>query len=76
MSEPAANPYLTEVKPGALVDVYDVLTAFNVTCPATAHAVKKLLCAGRRGGGKNRLQDLAEAQQALVRAIDLEMGHE
>ena len=67
------NQYLTEIRPGCAVDVYDILTAYNVTCPATAHAIKKLLCAGRRGH-KNRLQDLTEAQQALVRAIDLEMG--
>lgn len=53
------------------VDVYDVLNAYNVTCPAVAHAVKKLLMPGQRGA-KNKLQDLAEARQALDRAIQLE----
>lgn len=52
-------------------DVYDVLDAFGVTCPATAHAIKKLLCAGQRGH-KDRATDLAEAQAALSRAAELE----
>ena len=52
-------------------DVYDVLDAFGVTCPATAHAVKKLLCAGQRGH-KDRLTDLQEAAAALTRAVELE----
>lgn len=66
------NPYNVEIN-GRSADIYTILLAYGVTCPATAHAIKKLLCAGRRGGGKTRLQDLTEAQQALVRAIDLEM---
>ena len=53
------------------VDVYDVLEAFSVTCPARQHAVKKLLCAGIRGKG-DCSQDLREAQDAVVRAIELE----
>jgi hypothetical protein len=51
----------------AVVDVYRVLDAFNVTCPATAHAVKKLLCAGIRGH-KDMEQDLAEAAQSIEEA--------
>lgn len=42
------------------VDVYAVLEAFNVTCPARAHSIKKLLCAGIRGKG-SEMQDLEEA---------------
>lgn len=53
------------------VDVYDVLTAYGVTCPAVAHAVKKLLMPGQRGA-KDRLQDLNEAKQSIERAIELE----
>ena len=53
------------------VDVYCVLEAFGVTCPAVQHATKKLLCAGLRGKG-SRLQDLEEARDALDRAIVLE----
>ena len=53
------------------VDVYAVLVAFNVTCPAVAHAIKKLLCAGIRNKG-SRKQDLQEAIDALHRAIEME----
>jgi hypothetical protein len=52
------------------VDVYDVLVAWNVTCPATQHAIKKLLMPGQRGS-KDKLQDLQEAEQAIERAIEL-----
>ena len=53
------------------VDVYDVLTAFKVINPATAHAVKKELMPGKRGA-KGVIQDLAEARDSLNRAIELE----
>lgn len=52
------------------VDVYDVLKAFNVICPATQHAVKKLLCSGARGH-KDIVTDLKEARDSIVRAIEL-----
>lgn len=48
-------------------DVYAVLDAFSVTCPARQHAVKKLLCSGIRGKG-DVVQDLAEAMDAVERA--------
>lgn len=51
------------------VDVYSVLDAFNVTCHATGHAIKKLLCAGEREKG-DRLKDLTEARDAISRAIE------
>lgn len=54
-----------------VADVYCVLEAFAVTCPARQHAVKKLLCAGIRGKG-NSIQDLEEAKVAIDRAIHLE----
>ena len=53
------------------VDVYCVLECYEVTCPAVAHAVKKLLCAGLRDKG-DRLKDLREARDAITRAIQLE----
>lgn len=53
-----------------VVDVYDVLTAFAVTCPAIQHAVKKLLCPGLRGQ-KSAVQDLREAVVSIERAIQL-----
>ena len=54
-----------------VVDVYDVLMAFNVTNPATQHAIKKLLMPGNRGL-KDKLTDLKEAYQSIARAIELE----
>jgi hypothetical protein len=52
------------------VDVYDVLQAFGVSCPALQHAIKKLLCAGLRGG-KSAEQDIDEAANSCRRAIEL-----
>jgi hypothetical protein len=55
---------------GALrIDVYDVLEAFRVMCPARSHVIQKLLCAG---AGHCELQDLEEARVALERAIELQ----
>jgi hypothetical protein len=64
------NKYLREIKKDVYVDVYDVLTAFNVNCPATAHAVKKLLAAGNRGH-KDKTTDLNEAIQSIYRSLEL-----
>ena len=55
----------------AVVDVYDVIKAFEVTNPATQHAIKKLLASGQRGY-KDKQQDLNEAIASLKRAIELE----
>lgn len=57
--------------PAVDIDVYAVLEAFDVTCPAIQHCIKKLLMAGRRGKG-NRLDDLVGALAALNRAIEME----
>jgi hypothetical protein len=61
--------------PAIDIDVYCVLKAFDVTCPATAHAIKKLLCAGMRGKG-DRKADLIGAMSALNRAIDMAEGRQ
>lgn len=63
------NKYVRTIH-GVEVDVYDVLVAWNVTCPATQHAIKKLLMPGQRGN-KDKLQDLEEAGKAIERAIEL-----
>jgi hypothetical protein len=57
------------------VDVYSVLEAYKVTCPARAHAIKKLLCAGQRGKGEE-LADVIGALAAVNRAIDLQKQRE
>jgi len=55
---------------GAVIDVYDLLVAYNVTCPATAHAIKKLLMPGERHA-KTWEQDINEAIASLERAKEL-----
>lgn len=58
------SPVIREVT----ADVYEILIAAWVTCPAVAHAIKKLLFAGARDKG-NRLRDLSESIDAIKRAI-------
>ena len=52
------------------VDVYDVLVAFGVRCPALQHLAKKALNAGLRGH-KNVEQDLYDIRDSADRAIEL-----
>ena len=67
--KPCKTPF--EIMPdGLIIDVYDVLKAFEVTCPATQHAIKKMLMAGERGH-KDKQTDLNEAIQSLQRAKEL-----
>ena len=67
--QPCKAPF--EIMPdGLIIDVYDVLKAFEVTCPATQHAIKKMLMAGERGH-KDKQTDLNEAIQSLQRAKEL-----
>jgi len=67
----SGSKYLRDVQLiGGKIDVYAVLVAFGVSCPARQHAIKKLLCAGLRGKG-DELQDLREAGDAIDRAIQI-----
>lgn len=66
------NKYNRECK-GVHIDVYDVLKAFNVTCPAMQHAIKKMLCTGSRGY-KGFQQDADEAINSINRAKELNNG--
>jgi hypothetical protein len=70
-SKANTNKYEKEIKPGVFADIYDLLVAFNVTNPADAHAIKKMLMPGQRGV-KDGIQDRKEAIKALERAIELE----
>ena len=64
--------YFREVPLGLThVDVYWVLDAWEVNSSPVAHAIKKLLCAGKRGA-KDRVKDLQEAGKSVKRAIELE----
>lgn len=71
----SGSKYLRRIltTPDGKVDVYAVLLAFEVTCPARQHALKKILCAGLRSKG-SELQDLKEARDAIDRAIQLSLA--
>lgn len=64
------NKYEVSLPNGTKIDVYDILKAFSITCPARQHAIKKLLKTGERGY-KDEAQDLEEAIKSIRRAIDL-----
>lgn len=57
--------------PSKVIDVYRVLLAFGVDDAAVAHAIKKLLLAGKRGN-KTRAQDLLEAMDSLSRSLEMD----
>jgi 4-aminobutyrate aminotransferase-like enzyme len=59
--------FFVDMEGEVIIDVYDVLDAFGVTNPATAHAVKKLLFTGGRGL-KDWETDHQEAIDSLERA--------
>lgn len=58
---------------GITIDVYDVLKAFNVTCPALQHLIKKALAVGQRGH-KDASEDLKDILSSAKRAIELSEG--
>lgn len=64
------NKYQRHV-PSTTIDIYDVLKAWGVTCPAIQHAIKTLLQPGERGH-KDKLTDLREALASVERAIQME----
>lgn len=64
------NKYLVEIKPGVLVDVYNVLKAWRVECPALQHLIKKALQPGRRGH-KTLMQDMDDIVASAKRARKL-----
>ena len=67
---PRASKYHREIKPGVMVDVYDVLQAWRVDNPALQHLIKKALQAGQRGH-KSRDEDLADIVASAIRAREL-----
>lgn len=67
MTEKKLHPhYFKDVSYLDYIDVYRVLDLFEVTNPAVAHAVKKLLVAGNRGT-KDQDKDIQEAIDSLLR---------
>ena len=68
--EPKENKYFRTIR-GEVIDIYDILLAYGVTCPALQHLVKKALMAGQRGH-KDKQQDLLEILESSKRALELE----
>jgi hypothetical protein len=60
-----ATKYLKHC-PYDYIDIYRILDLYNVTDPCIQHAVKKLLCAGKRGY-KEVEKDVEEAIMSLQR---------
>jgi hypothetical protein len=66
------NPkYNKEIKPNVIVDVYDVLEAWQVKNPALQHMIKKALQAGNRGH-KDIIEDMDDIIACSIRAKEIE----
>ena len=65
------NHYFKDVSNLSHIDVYRVLSLFNVTDPCIQHAVKKMLVAGARGAGKGVSVDVQESIDSLNRYLEM-----
>ena len=65
------NPYIVDISKYNKLDIYRILKLYNVCDPCLQHAIKKLLCAGKRGV-KNQTQDINEAVQSLQRFLEMQ----
>lgn len=63
------NKYLRNY-PYDTIDIYRILQVYEVTDPSIQHAIKKLLCAGKRGY-KDMSKDIMEAQMSLDRWFEM-----
>lgn len=72
MSLKTKYPHYYKQSPTESVDVYRVLRMFNVRDPAIAHAVKKLLAAGKRTEVKDASKDIQEAIDSLQRYQEMD----
>ena len=66
-----SNPYIVDISKYNKLDIYRILKLYEVSDPCLQHAIKKLLCAGKRGS-KNFLQDCNEAMQSLQRFLEMQ----
>ena len=65
------NPYIVDISKYNKLDIYRILKLYEVSDPCLQHAIKKLLCAGKRGS-KNFLQDVNEAILSLKRLLEMQ----
>lgn len=68
------SAYVKNIVKYSKLDIYRICHLYEVGDPGIQHAIKKLLCAGKRNGGKSLEQDYREAIASIQRAI--EMIHE
>lgn len=64
--------YFKDVSNLEKIDVYRILDLYEVTDHALGHAIKKLLLAGSRTGGKGAYKDITEARDTLSRYIEMQ----
>lgn len=72
-----SNPYRKSVRHLDEIDIYQIGNLYEVKSHAVFHALKKLLCAGKRGA-KDYEQDLMEAIESIERELQivgLNAGH-
>ena len=65
------NPYIVDISKYNKLDIYRILSLYDVTDPCLQHSIKKLLCAEKRGV-KNQTQDINEAMQSLKRFLEMQ----
>ena len=65
------NPYIVDISKYNKLDIYRILKLYEVNDPCLQHAIKKLLCAGKRGV-KNQTQDINEAILSLKRFLEMQ----
>ena len=65
------NPYIVDISKYNKLDIYRILKLYEVSDPCLQHAIKKLLCAGKRGV-KNQKQDVNGAILSLKRFLEMQ----
>ena len=65
------NPYIVDISKYDKLDIQRILKLYEVSDPCLQHAIKKLLCAGKRGV-KNQKQDVNEAILSLKRFVEMQ----
>ena len=65
------NPYIVDISKYNKLDIYRILKLYEVSDPCLQHAIKKLLCAGKRGV-KNQTRDINEAILSLKRLLEMQ----
>lgn len=75
MSNKDFSHYFKNVEHLKFIDVYRVLELFDITDHSIGHAIKKLLCSGKRGA-KDKKQDVQEAISSLLRYLEMQTEDE